>query len=282
MGQKTIIARDSNGKVVGYGNVDPIEGEYEFPDLSFGSELDTDIWGTNFKANANYSVNNGECGLSNVAGSLHSGGTIYTKNPYRAQKQDVISGSVNKSCKLYIIDEDSDSFDEITSINQSGSYSVNVVTGLNTNFKVSFKWKPHMNHHGTAAMLGICFTNGSTVSIDTTYYRPDPNNSNNIMINLGNPEDTTSRSRFIFHRQGSTDVSVTLSPAITVSQWYDVEFLINRSTNRVTFSIDSTTYSDISVPFLSGIDNPFLFSFYTADYNKNNTEYFKDFVIENA
>lgn len=149
------------------------------------------------------------------------------------------------------------------------------------NINLKCKWMPHKNHYSSAWTPRICFVNPSA-SINTLYGTYD---KSVIAISLGSNSDTTDRTQLsILGYTASSSAYTINTQSINIDEtvWHDLEIDINCSTMEISVDLDDGTYSfsgTMNSTVWSDIGSTFILAFTTSDYNKTNTEKFKDVVL---
>lgn len=204
-----------------------------------GTSLDTTKWSTNIMANASVTVND-QLELNNITGDAHSGAACFTNEAFA-----IIAGTV---------------------------------------YELSFKWKPHKNHYASALAPGVAIYS-KYAGRDTTNYGVVHNQY--FKLWLGATNNTVDRTELRLSEQGTTvntlGTSVAfVSIAIDETIWHDVRMRFNFSSRVFEVALDNSLYSFTGTVSQSVIDvlaGEFKLGFETADYNKTNSELFKDVIL---
>lgn len=146
------------------------------------------------------------------------------------------------------------------------------------------KWHPHTNHYGSAWAPRICFANTSA-TFNTTYGTYD---DSVFLLELANTTDTANRTllRIRGYTSGGSLTNYA-SQAIDIdeSQWHDLVITIDCSNRLMSINLDNDlyTFSDtIGVDIWDDVGDNFMVALTTSDYNKENTEKFKDLYLKRA
>ena len=148
-------------------------------------------------------------------------------------------------------------------------------------YRLTFNWKPHTNHYSSAAMPGICFCS-PTASRESDY---GERQTGFIKCFLAKQQDTTERTELsIYTNDNSSNTwhgseQSTQSIDIDESIYHPIIIEIDWDEKSVSFSIDNNSYSlSATIPdtVLTAIQDQFVLEIFTSDYNRNNTEIFKD------
>jgi len=142
------------------------------------------------------------------------------------------------------------------------------------------KWKPHSNHYSTAARPHIKFTNLSSTR-DSSY---GARSQRFMALHLSGQYDTTNRTVLAIADAGvSGDWEGTTRAIqnidIVEDQWHNLEITVDCSSRLFTVDLDDGAYNfsaTIDSSSWSSIGDNFVLEFSNPDYNKNNTEAFKD------
>jgi len=143
------------------------------------------------------------------------------------------------------------------------------------------KWKPHKNHYSSASNPAIIFYNYSTTTRNSYYgYITD----NCLYLRLGADSDTTNRTQLRLYSASSQTWTTldTVNIDIDETEWHDIYWEIDCDTKEVLVKLDDIyeltgTVNDTDWQALGSYMK---LELSTADYNKNNTERFKDVYVE--
>jgi hypothetical protein len=150
--------------------------------------------------------------------------------------------------------------------------------------KLICKWKPHKDHYASAISPSIKFCRPDAAR-DVQY---GSRNEQFVRISLGAQADTTDRTLLEIGDAGTAAGSTTgtlrnsASIAIDETQWHDLEITIDSEIKLCTVDLDGGTCNFsayIDSTSWASIGSQFVLEFNSPDYNKNNTERFKDVVL---
>ncbi len=152
-------------------------------------------------------------------------------------------------------------------------------------YRLTFDWKPHVDHSDTAAMPGICFCS-PTATRESQY---GERQFAFIKCFLANQTDTTQRTELSIcdNDNGSGDWHGTelTTKAIDIDEtiFHSIIIDIDWDNKMVVFDLDDGTYNfsaTISDSTIIALTDQFVLEIATSDYVKDNTEIFKNVVFK--
>lgn len=147
----------------------------------------------------------------------------------------------------------------------------------------SMKWKASIDDHYDAGIgPHIMFCNPSATR-DTTYYGTrDQKYACVLLCQAG--AFTTERTQLRIADRGTGAQAVRNTQAISIDEslWHDLEITLDCNNAKITVDLNNGTYNfDATIDSTSwaSIGSTFVMEFGTSEYNKNNTERFKDLIV---
>jgi len=145
----------------------------------------------------------------------------------------------------------------------------------------SCKWKPHKNHYSSAPIPAVIFYNYTTTTRNSYYGYI---NDNCLYLGLGADSDTINRTQLRLYSVSSQTWTTldTVSIDIDENEWHDIYWEIDCDTKELLVKLDDIyeltgTVNDTDWQALGSYMK---LELSTDDYNKNNTERFKDVYVE--
>lgn len=167
--------------------------------------------------------------------------------------------------------------------NQTGSAHSGAWVYSKTNFsKTGFleftcKWKPHKDHYSAGANPPMIVLRHPSSYNPSTFYGNAQ--SNCILIFLGQGSDSTDRTQLSILENTSTLNTQAIS--IDETQWHDLTVSLDCDTRVCTVDLNGVYNfnATISQAVFDAMSDNIKLEIGTADYNKNNTEYFDDVLF---
>jgi len=147
----------------------------------------------------------------------------------------------------------------------NNSYTASGIT------KFTCKWKPHKDHYSTANMPQIEFCKPTLGDRNVYGLRTG---TGSIRLYLGYGNDTTDRTRLILTGYIYIDIDE--------NEWHDIEWYMDWTNTYTKVILDDGDYvggGHYVQSQVTGVGSDFVLELSTSDYNKNNTERFKDLTL---